>query len=118
MLTRQIFWDVYTGYTTDQFCYTFLAHSRHIKSYIEKSPHSRAFLVLERMNMNGISIHAGAEKDGAQSVRILLVGHDTTLLMSLGSQFEQQLYKGNDLIYVYIRTCFYEYFLFLIYLIF
>ncbi|XP_074342996.1 two-component response regulator ORR26-like [Apium graveolens] len=50
------------------------------------------------MDMNGISTDAGAGQDGAlphvaQHVRILLVDCDTTSLMSLASQFEQQLYK-------------------------
>ena len=66
--------------------------------------------------MNTISTHT--EKDGVlpcitQFVHILLVDHDKTSLMSLASQFEKQLYKGNDLIYEYL-TIFLEYYSFFI----
>lgn len=63
------------------------------------------------MDVYGISTHTDAKNDGvlpcvAQYVLILLVDHDTTSLMSFASQFEQQLYKDNDLIYLYISTYF------------
>ncbi|KAK1380760.1 hypothetical protein POM88_027504 [Heracleum sosnowskyi] len=50
------------------------------------------------MDVNGISTHAPDGNDGAlpcvaQYVHILLVDHDTTSLMSIAYQFEQQLYK-------------------------
>lgn len=58
----------------------------------------KSFLDFVRMDINGTSACAGKDEAlscVAQSVNILLVDHDTTSLMSVASQLEHQLYKGD-----------------------
>lgn len=47
----------------------------------------------------------------ACNVRILLVDHNTTSLLYLATQLEQQLYKGDDLLFVFLLNILLEIFL-------